>query len=252
MVWEEEVELSLVRHRGVILRPHHSADLDTRLLARGAGERGTGFYLKIAAAVAGLILAIWLLPRGLEIDPMAVRTWLVELGPLGPLAYIAIYAVQVIVAPVPGLPIGAAAGYVFGLLPALVYGLVGLGIGAVVALLAGRVWGLRLLARVAGPDLIARWEQLRLVNSPITWLVIFLGPSPDLILFVAGMTRIPLPRLFVIALLGRAPAMVAATLLGAGATDMGPWLIVGATLIGIVACGGGLLFRRFAPEVARG
>src|SRR5207247_1112134 len=106
---------------------------------------------------------------------------------------------------------------------------------------------LRLLARVAGPDAIAKWEQLRLVNSPATWLVIFLGPSPDLILFVAGMSRIPLPRLFLIALIGRAPAMIAATLLGVGALDMGPWLVVGAVLIGALTVVGGVLLRRVAP-----
>jgi uncharacterized membrane protein YdjX (TVP38/TMEM64 family) len=208
-------------------------------------------FLKIGAAVLGLIVALWLLRQGtIDLDAMAVRRWLIDLGPVAPLAYMVIYALQVIVAPLPGLPIGAAAGFVFGLVPALIYGACGLGAGVVVALLAGRVWGLRLLARVAGPDAIARWEGLRLVNAPLTWLVIFLGPSPDLILFVAGMTRIPLPRLFLIALVGRAPAMVAATLLGAGALDMGPWLIVGATLIGVLAVFGGLLLRRFAPAAA--
>ena len=226
--------------------------MSTPLLARDRG-RTPGWYLKLAAVVLGLGIAIWLLQQGaVEIDAMAVRSWLVDLGPAAPLAYVGIYALQVILAPLPGLPIGAAAGFVFGLVPALVYGFVGLGLGVVVALLAGRYWGLRLLARVAGPDAIARWEQLRLVNSPWTWLVIFLGPSPDLILFVAGMSRIPLPRLFAIALLGRSPAMVAATLLGAGALDMGPWLIAGATLIGILSCAGGLLLRRFAPSAASG
>ena len=61
------------------------------------------------------------------------------------------------------------------------------------------------------------------------------------------MTRIPLPRLFLVALIGRAPAMIAATLLGAGALDMGPWLVVGAALIGVLAVFGGVLLRRFAP-----
>jgi uncharacterized membrane protein YdjX (TVP38/TMEM64 family) len=211
-------------------------------------ERALSWYLKVGAAALGLIVAIWLLRQGtIDLDAMAVRRWLIDLGPAAPLAYMVVYALQVILAPLPGLPIGAAAGFTFGLAPALIYGACGLGAGVIVALLAGRTWGLRLLARVAGPEAIAKWERLRLVNAPLTWLVIFLGPSPDLILFVAGMTRIPLPRLFLVALIGRAPAMVAATVLGAGALDMGPWLIVGATLIGALAVFGGVLLRRFAP-----
>jgi uncharacterized membrane protein YdjX (TVP38/TMEM64 family) len=217
----------------------------------GSNERSLSWYLKIAAVALGLIVALWLLQRGaVELDALAVRQWLIDLGPIAPVAYVVVYALQVILAPIPGLPIGAAAGFVFGLVPAVIFGSAGLGIGVLVALVAGRVWGLRLLARVAGPDAIAKWEQLRLVNSPATWLVIFLGPSPDLILFVAGMTRIPLPRLFLVALIGRAPAMVAATLLGAGTLDMGPWLVAGAALIGVLTIFGGVLLRRFAPVAA--
>lgn len=189
-------------------------------------------------------LAVGVYEYGFSLDVMALRAWLIGLGPVAPLGYVAIYAAQVIVAPLPGLPIGAAAGFVFGLVPAILYGLIGLGVGIAVALVAGRTWGLRLLARVAGPDSIAKWEQMRLINSPLTWLLIFLGPTPDLIIFVAGMTRIPFGRLFLVALLGRAPAMVAATFLGAGMLDMGPWLIVGATVLGTLVCFGGALLRR--------
>lgn len=228
--------------------------MSTPVPARGGwpGSRARARYARIAAGLLVVAGLIWFLQQRVDLDPVAIRTWLLGLGPIAPLAYVALYAVQVIVAPIPGLPIGVAAGYAFGLVPALVWGTLGLGIGVTVALAAGRLWGLSLLARVAGPDAIARWEQLRLVNSPLTWLIIFLGPSPDLILFVAGMSRIPLPRLFLIALIGRAPAMVAATLLGAGALDAGPWLFVGAAALGLVSCCGGLLFKRFAPPAAAG
>src|SRR2546425_8512361 len=141
--------------------------MSTPTLARdgeACTERSLSRYLKTAAVAVGLIVAIWLLQWGsFDLDAMAVRGWLIDLGPIAPLAYIVVYALQVIVAPIPGLPIGAAAGFVFGLVPAVILGSAGLGIGVLVALLAGRLWGLRLLARVAGPDAIARWEQLRLV-----------------------------------------------------------------------------------------
>jgi uncharacterized membrane protein YdjX (TVP38/TMEM64 family) len=228
--------------------------MSTPTLARddeGSGERSLSRCLKIGAVALALIVAIWLLQQGsVDLDVLAVRGWLIDFGPIAPLAYIVVYALQVIVAPIPGLPIGMAAGFVFGVVPAIIYGSVGLGLGVLVALLAGRLWGLRLLARVAGPDAIAKWEQLRLVNSPATWLIIFLGPSPDLILFVAGMSRIPLAWLVLIALIGRAPAMIAATLLGAGALDMGPWLAAGAAMIGGLTLLGGVLLRRVAPAAA--
>lgn len=199
-------------------------------------------------AVAALVVAAF--QYGAELDALAMRQWLIDLGPVAPLAYIGIYTLQVVVGPVPGLPIGAAAGFVFGLVPAVVYGLVGLSLGIGIAMVAGRTWGLRLLGRIAGPETIAKWEQMRLINSPLTWLLIFLGPSPDLILFVAGMSRIPLPRLLLVGLVGRSPAMFGATFLGAGVLDAGPWLLVGATIVGTLICFGGALLRRAQPAPA--
>lgn len=206
--------------------------------------------LRLCGAACAVGLVIWFLGQGIELDPIEIRGWFVDLGPIAPLAYVLVYALQVIVAPIPGVPIGAAAGFVFGLVPAILYGMIGLAIGVTVALAIGRVWGLRLLARVAGPDVIARWEQFRLINSPLTWLAIFLGPSPDIVIFVAGMTRVPFWQLVLVGLLGRAPAMLGATLIGAGVLDMGPWVIVGVTVLGVLACGGGFLFRRALPGTA--
>lgn len=214
------------------------------------GTRSPAWYARIVAIVAAIAAVALLLHTYVELDPMVVRAWLIDLGPIAPLAYITLYAMQVIAAPVPGIPIGAAAGFVFGLVPALIYGSIGLGIGITVALFAGRIWGLRLLSRIAGPDAVARWEQLRLVNSPFTWLLVFLGPSPDLVIFVAGMSRIPLRQLLIVAVLGRGPAMVASTVLGVGALDMGPWLIVGGTVLGILVCFGGAFLRRATPRAA--
>jgi uncharacterized membrane protein YdjX (TVP38/TMEM64 family) len=213
--------------------------------------RASGTVIWRCAAALGLAAALaWAFRQGFDVDADGVRDRLLDLGAFGPIVYVGVYALQVVVAPIPGLPIGAAAGFVFGLAPALLYGTVGLAIGTLVALVSGRLWGRRVLARVAGPGVLARWERLRVVDSPLTWLAIFLGPSPDLVLFVAGMSRIPLPRLFVIAMVGRAPAMATATLLGAGLVGLGPWLIVGAGGAGALFWLGGMLLRRALPEAA--
>jgi uncharacterized membrane protein YdjX (TVP38/TMEM64 family) len=222
------------------------------IAARGASRRGGwgGAALwRVGLVVVAIGLLGVVLQHGITLDPEAIRAWLVGLGAAGPAAYVLLYTAQVVCAPLPGLPIGAAAGFAFGLVPAMAYGMVGLAIGVVIAMIGGRLWGLRLLGRVAGPEAIERWEQMRLVNSPWTWLLVFLGPSPDLILFVAGMTRIPLRVLIPIGIIGRAPAMATATLLGAGFGDLGPWPLIAAAALGLLFGFGGLLVKRFVPAI---
>jgi uncharacterized membrane protein YdjX (TVP38/TMEM64 family) len=221
------------------------------IATRGAFRRGARGRLtpwRVGLGLGAVALVAWVLQQGPSLDPESVRAWLVALGPLGPIAYVLLYTAQVVCAPLPGLPIGAAAGFAFGLAPAMFYGLSGLTIGVMIAMTAGRLWGLRVLGRLAGPDAIARWEQMRLINSPLTWLIVFLGPSPDLILFVAGMSRIPLRLLIPVGLVGRTPAMATATLLGAGFGDLGPWPLVAAAAIGLLFGCLGLFFRRLVPE----
>lgn len=205
---------------------------------------------KLAAGAAAILLVAWLLRDGTILDIESAQRWLADLGPIGPAAYVSVYALQVIVAPVPGLPIGAAAGLAFGLWPALLFGSLGLTVGVGVAVLLGRHFGRRLLTRFLGASAFARWEQLRFVNSPVTWLLIFLGPSPDLILFVAGMSKVPLRVLIPVGLLGRAPAMATATLLGVGIADAGPWILIVATAIGFLFGCASLYARRFLPTAA--
>ena len=219
----------------------------TRGALRGGTLSGTTLW-RVGLGIAwAIVLVAWASQQRITLDPEQIRVWLVGLGPVGPLAYVLLYTAQVVCAPLPGLPIGAAAGFAFGLVPAMVYGMGGLTIGVAIALVGRRLWGLRLLVRVAGPEAIARWEQMRLVNSPLTWLLVFLGPSPDLILFVAGMSRIPLRVLIPIGIVGRAPAMATATLLGAGFGDLGAWPLIAAAAIGLLFGCLGLLFKRFVP-----
>ena len=230
----------------------------TRGALRGGTLSGTTLW-RVGLGIAwAIVLVAWASQQRITLDPEQIRVWLVGLGPVGPLAYVLLYTAQVVCAPLPGLPIGAAAGFAFGLVPAMVYGMGGLTIGVAIALVGGRLWGLRLLARVAGPEAIARCSRQhaevffsdgawRLVNSPLTWLLVFLGPSPDLILFVAGMSRIPLRVLIPIGIVGRAPAMATATLLGAGFGDLGAWPLIAAAAIGLLFGCLGLLFKRFVP-----
>ncbi|MBM4417794.1 MAG: TVP38/TMEM64 family protein [Chloroflexi bacterium] len=217
----------------------------------GDREQGRSRIVRIALIALALLIVALILREASAIDVLAFQRFLRDLGPIAPVGYVVIYALQVIAAPVPGLPIGAAAGLAFGLVPALALGFLGLAIGIVVATWLGRRYGYRVIERVFGRWLIERWESYRFIDSPSLWLIVFLAPSPDLILFIAGMSRIRLRVLVPVGLIGRAPAMVIATVYGVGLAESGPELLIGATVAGFLFGCLAFLVQRYLPRPER-
>ncbi len=60
----------------------------------------------------------------------AIVHYVARFGLLAPLVFIALYAIQIIIAPIPGGPVSLAAGYLFGPFWGTVYCLFGIALGA--------------------------------------------------------------------------------------------------------------------------
>lgn len=196
----------------------------------------------VVAGSAALVLAIWwlsdpltrLLDRGDDL-----RRWILGFGPLAPIVYVAVFALQVLIAPLPGHFMGVMGGYLFGVLPGSLYSIAGLTAGAGLAMILARTFGRPLLDRFFEPDQISSWEKKLRVRSPFTWWLLFIFPVPDLIFYVAGLSSVSLRSLLLALLAGRGLGLLIANVLGYWTAHLAPqevlikWAIIGA--IGVLA-----------------
>lgn len=189
--------------------------------------QGGGYFV---LAMAATVLLVWWLN-----EPVAallrtagdLRAWLMGFGPLAPLMYVLFYAAQILIAPLPGNFLAVLAGYLFGFWDGLLLSLLGLSLGAGLAVLIARRYGRPLLERFFGHVELVRWERKLRLRSPLVWYVFFLFPVPDLVIYAAGLGTLPLRWLLPAILLGRATGILLGITLGSfTATMPAQWVII--------------------------
>src|SRR5262245_18878605 len=90
-------------------------------------------------------------------DPEFLRHTIQAWGPLAPVVFILIQALQVVVAPIPGEVTGLLGGYVFGLCLGFVYSTLVLTVGSLFAFWVGRRLGALFVQRVTNHRI---WDQM--------------------------------------------------------------------------------------------
>lgn len=150
------------------------------------------------------------------------RVFVMQFGPWAPVAYIALFALQIMVAPLPGQFFGVMSGYLFGIFWGSLYSIVGLSIGAGVAVLLARRFGRPLVERFFDPTQVLRWERRLRARSPLTWGMLFLFPVPDLAFYVAGLSQVPLRLLIPAVIMGRGVGLLFSGVVGGLAADTTP------------------------------
>jgi uncharacterized membrane protein YdjX (TVP38/TMEM64 family) len=207
--------------------------------------QGGGYFVLAMAATA---LLVWWLNEPMTALLHAadgVRNWLMSYGPLAPIMYVLFYAAQILIAPLPGNFLAFFAGYVFGFWDGLFLSLLGLTIGASLAVVIARRYGRPLLERFFDRVELVRWERKLRLRSPLVWYVFFLFPVPDLVIYVAGMGTLQLRWLLPAILLGRATGILLGITLG-NFTAVLPaqWVIIQWILLLVL---GGLALRFQRP-----
>jgi uncharacterized membrane protein YdjX (TVP38/TMEM64 family) len=148
--------------------------------------QGGGYF--VLAMVATTLLVWWLNEPVTALLHAAggVRSWLMSYGPLAPVMYVLFYAAQILIAPLPGNFLAFFAGYVFGFWDGLFLSLLGLTIGASLAVIIARRFGRPLLERFFDRGELVRWERKLRLRSPLVWYVFFLFPVPVLVIPAAS------------------------------------------------------------------
>lgn len=141
-----------------------------------------------------------------------IRRW----GAWAPLASIGLNVLQVLLAPIPGQVFAPLNGYLFGPVWGVLYSIVGVQLGSMLAMGLSRVLGRRLAERLTEARALARWDRLtRRWGMPLILLVFVFPFLPDDVMcFAAGLTDLPLRRLFILTLIARFPGVAVAVWLG--------------------------------------
>ena len=196
---------------------------------RGNWKDNRGVLRAIAFAalilLAGWAAWTWREPlRALFNDQERVREWVASFGPWGPLVTVALNVAQVLLAPVPGQFVGIVNGYLYGIGWGTLYSMAGLLLGTSLAMVLGRWFGRPLVERLARPETLARWDRIADHQGPLFFFLVFLFPfvPDDISCFLIGLSSLPIPRMLILAVLGRLPGVFVSCWVGAFATEL-PW-----------------------------
>jgi len=165
------------------------------------------------------------------LDPDRLVSALESLGAMGPLVFVGLMVLAVVVSPIPSLPLDIAAGIAFGPFWGMVYAVIGAEIGAILSFLIGRALGREMLGRLLKTKVTfcekCSDHHLMGLIFVARLLPIF---SFDIVSYGAGLTRMSL-RVFALAtLLGMIPPTFALTYLG-GSVPTLQWPIIASGLL---------------------
>jgi uncharacterized membrane protein YdjX (TVP38/TMEM64 family) len=149
-------------------------------------------------------------------------------GNWAPIVYILLEAVQVLTMFWP-VPLEIAGGFLFGLPLGLVYSMIGLTTGGVLAFLLGRWLARTYLNRMIDPAKLKSFRQLMKREGSLAAFIIFLVPGvpKDFVSYVLGFTTLKLKFFFTAVAIFRLPSTFLLTLQGAEAAKGHYWLSVG-------------------------
>ncbi|MCK9377480.1 MAG: VTT domain-containing protein [Syntrophobacterales bacterium] len=154
---------------------------------------------------------------GLCANKAWVKAHLKAAGPLAPLLFILIQALQVVFAPIPGEATGFIGGYLFGAPLGLLYSTLGLALGSTGAFLLARWLEKHYVARWIPAEVLKKFDFLMERQGALISFVLFILPGfpKDYLCFILGLSHMPLKLFLLICTVGRIPGTLLLTLQGA-------------------------------------
>jgi uncharacterized membrane protein YdjX (TVP38/TMEM64 family) len=177
---------------------------------------------KVALAVGGTLAAAvlawcaWLffdksgahqLLVRLSTDEAFLKQTVEGLGILAPLIFISFQALQVIISPIPGEPVGILGGYLFGPWGGFFYSMIGLTLGSLACFAIGRWLGVHFVRKLVNAR---AWQRIGFIveaEGAIICAVVFAIPGlpKDITCYLFGVSTIPFWVFAVVSTIARAP-----------------------------------------------
>jgi len=179
-------------------------------------------YSVVGGFIAALLIVaalLWGQPL-LELlgDQKKAEAFIVSMGIFGPLVFILLQVLQVVVAPIPGQVSGLIGGYLFGVTLGTVYSLIGATIGFFIVFMLARKLGRPFVERFFKKEHIEKFDYITKSKGTLALFIIFLLPAfpDDLICYLAGLTSIPIRKLLLVSIAGRLPGYLILSMTGSG------------------------------------
>ena len=179
--------------------------------------------LLVILSVIGLSFSLYLVIRYrselrlLYSSPYALRTYIQGWGIYGPLLFIGLQILQVVVFIIPGEITQLTGGYLFGFGYGLFYSLIGITFGSMFNFFVARVVGKPLILRVFGKERVERFVNLMestQAKGVLLFLFILPGFPKDFLCYVGGLTRYRFLYFLSVSTGGRLPGLVISSYLG--------------------------------------
>ena len=204
----------------------------------------------LTAAAFGVIM--WWEPLSSFFGDTGQVTALAERwGKWAPVITIVLHAAQVVFAPIPGQALDLVNGYLFGPWIGTIHSMVGIVLGSALVMWLSRRFGRPLVERFVNPQTLDRLDGITEQRGELVIFLIFLVPflPDDALCFLAGLTKIPLPKLVLLAAVGRFPGVLVASWVGATANEFKPlhWILAGVLTVVV-----GVVFWRFKDQIEDG
>lgn len=204
----------------------------------------------IKAVIFGILIIILLgylawdvLADGPLMRLLSSRDELVQImnnfGPLAPLIFIILQILQTVVAPIPGQVVGGVGGFLFGHW-GILWTTIGSVIGFWLVFLIARRFGRPLLEKIFKKPIVEKFDFIiNARGASVILFMIFLLPGfpDDVICYIAGLTKLSIKKLMLIAILGRFPTIVVTNFIGAGLGENNLWLVAALSVIGAILVG---------------
>jgi len=207
----------------------------------------------LAALAAGLVYLalsgqLGLLAReGCRIftDRDELRRYVESWGAWAPAAFIAIQALQVVMAPIPGELTGAVGGFIFGAVPNVLYSTIGLTLGSLGAFLAARIIGLPIVRLAVTRQSLERFHFMTERRGIIVALALFTIPGfpKDILCYILGLSPMGLLPFTAVCALGRIPGTIMLSYSGSALYDENWLLLVAVSAICLIVLAAFYLHR---------
>lgn len=185
--------------------------MSRRLLLIGCGW--------LALLGLGLFLGLRWGPQLWELlrDQDRLRDVLSAFGLLGPLAFIGLQILQIVIFVIPGEVVQIAGGYIYGPWVGLVYSLIGIALGSSGAFFLGRALGRPFVEALARREIVERFDgAIRGSRGLVALFLLFLLPGvpKDILCYIGGLSAIPFLLFLLISMVGRLLGLILSLLFG--------------------------------------